>query len=48
MLLVIGAFVTLTVVVVSVQLRSWWDGNLERLGSMSQQWLTEYRESHPS
>ena len=47
MLLLIGAFTTLTAVFVTTRLRTLWDGDPRRLGWMSEQWLAEYRAAHP-
>lgn len=48
MLLIIGILVTLTAGLVIV--RVWVTGNVAtpQLGRMSEQWLAEYRASHPS
>ena len=47
MLLLIGAFTTLTAVFVTTRLRTLWDGDPRRLGWMSEQWLAEYPRSTP-
>lgn len=45
MLLVIGAFISLTVVVILSRVRA--GMNAATLGWMSERWLAEYRASHP-
>jgi hypothetical protein len=47
MLLIIGAFVTLTAMLVIAKVRLPGSQTAPNLGWMSQQWLAEYRASHP-
>jgi hypothetical protein len=47
MLLLIGAFFTLTAMLVIAKVRLPASQTAPNLGWMSQQWLAEYRASHP-
>jgi hypothetical protein len=48
LLLIIGAFITLTAGVVLIRVRIPWGMNDSDLGYMSEQWLAEHRGSRES
>jgi hypothetical protein len=48
MLLTLGALLAMTAASILISRRQRWSMDLAQLGCVSEQWLAEYRASHPS